>query len=99
MLSALPREEENDSVAVRLGVRFVALDGLTDENVVVLGRPQDLCRVLLIVDDRRHPDVLFPAARKSEGDVRHVELISGRTTRRQGRSVTPPGPRQFGPTT
>ena len=72
MLSALPREEENGSRPI--GFDSSLCDGLTDENVVVLGRPQDRCRVLLIVDDRRHPDGLFPAARKGEGDIRQVQL-------------------------
>ena len=61
MLGTLAGKHENDSVTVRLGVRFAVPDGLTHKDVVVLGRPQDLCCVLLIVDDGRHAQVRFPS--------------------------------------
>ena len=82
VLSTLTREEENDS----LRIQFVALDGLADEDIVVLGGPEDLCRVLLVVDDRRHPDALLPAARKGEGDIGHIQFTGAGQLGGKGRA-------------
>ena len=70
VLSALARKQENDSLRI-IGAR----NGFADEHVVVLFRGQHRCRVLPVVDDRRHAEVFFPAACEGVGDIGQGDLV------------------------
>ena len=81
MLSALTGKQEHDTFRI-----VAALGEFTDEHVVVLGGLQHGPRVLVVFDDRRHPDVFFAATRQGVRDVGQADFFCPGQFGGQGRT-------------